>query len=159
MNDVKGSAEGCCDQFQSWLHVLEITDDIDFNGSLRSRGRRLGGGGEGASLISAMFICTGRYLGYLTEKERERERIGSVPFWAVPRLFLSFMVMYWRSFLPWLRHRDRRGVRLNTPYVKYPGVLIFNIQSFKNTSVLNFVENPLKPHVNRCKGFAGKRYR
>lgn len=40
MDDVKGPAEGFCGQFQSWLHVLEITDDIDFNGSLEKWGRR-----------------------------------------------------------------------------------------------------------------------
>lgn len=88
--------------------------------------------------------------------------------WPFPVLFVEtcflarfsslFHVIYRRSFLPWLRHRDRRGVRFNTPYVKYPGVLIFNNQSFKNTSVPNFVENPWGPHVNP-KGFAGKRYR
>lgn len=46
MDDVKWLAEGCCDQFQSWLHVLEITDDIDFNGSLRSGGEEIGGGAK-----------------------------------------------------------------------------------------------------------------
>lgn len=50
-------------------------------------------------------------------------------------------------------------MRLNTPYVKYPGVLKFNIQSFKEIPprrIFNAVENPFEATCKSSKGLRGK---